>query len=295
MAHASIARYEATAMTRALSATDLGLLLEQTSRTFALAIPLLPPSLARSVGAAYLLFRIADTLEDASRWDRDRRLGALDAFASWLDGGPASFVDEVRRDPPVDDRACVDLVLRAEEVLATVEGEAVILEHVKRTAEGMRAFVARQDEGGALTLATEDDLAAYCYVVAGIVGEMLTELFIAEDAAVARVATKLRENAKAFGEGLQLVNVLKDAPSDEREGRSYLPRSVPRARIMERARRDLVAAEEYVEALRSANEGIVAFCDLPRRLAEATLDALERGAAKLDRDEVMRIVRDVTG
>src|SRR5688572_11639028 len=85
MAQASIARYEASAMARGLSDSDLGLLLERTSRTFALAIPLLPPKLARSVGAAYLLFRIADTLEDATKWDRERRLRGLDAFLSWID------------------------------------------------------------------------------------------------------------------------------------------------------------------------------------------------------------------
>ena len=40
--------------------------LVKTSRTFALAIPLLPQPTARQVTVAYLLFRIADTFEDAS-------------------------------------------------------------------------------------------------------------------------------------------------------------------------------------------------------------------------------------
>ena len=39
-------------------------LLERTSRTFALAIPLLPGPLDRAVTVSYLLFRIADTFED---------------------------------------------------------------------------------------------------------------------------------------------------------------------------------------------------------------------------------------
>jgi farnesyl-diphosphate farnesyltransferase len=275
---------------RSLSRSELDTLLERTSRTFALAIPLLPGALATSVGVAYLLFRIADTLEDATRWDHDRRRRALAELVSWLDGGASTFLEEAGRDPPVEDEACLELLSKANEVRSLACATPVILTHVKRTAEGMRAFVGRAIE-------TEEDLAAYCYVVAGIVGEMLTELFVMEDEGAARVASVLRENAKAFGEGLQLVNILKDAPVDAREGRSYLPRSLSRAHVMARARRDLVPAQRYVDALReaNANHGIIAFCDLPLRLAKATLDALERGEAKLGREDVMRIVRDVTG
>ncbi|HZD06425.1 MAG TPA: squalene/phytoene synthase family protein, partial [Longimicrobiales bacterium] len=43
---------------------DLGRLLDRTSRTFALNIPLLPQPTRREVTVAYLLFRIADTFED---------------------------------------------------------------------------------------------------------------------------------------------------------------------------------------------------------------------------------------
>ena len=58
--------------------------LARVSRTFALAVPALPPRLRHAVGLAYLLFRVADTLEDASRWDAGERIGALHRFV-----GPA--------------------------------------------------------------------------------------------------------------------------------------------------------------------------------------------------------------
>jgi len=51
-------------------------LLEKTSRTFALSIPMLPEPTRRHVSIAYLLFRVADTFEDASLWPRARRLAA---------------------------------------------------------------------------------------------------------------------------------------------------------------------------------------------------------------------------
>jgi farnesyl-diphosphate farnesyltransferase len=60
---------------------NLDSLLEKTSRTFALSIPMLPEPTRRHVSLAYLLFRVADTFEDAARWPRDRRLAALDDLA----------------------------------------------------------------------------------------------------------------------------------------------------------------------------------------------------------------------
>ena len=60
--------------------------LERTSRTFALTIPLLDEPLATDVGLSYLLFRIADTLEDAPSWGRDARMATLDSFGEWLVG-----------------------------------------------------------------------------------------------------------------------------------------------------------------------------------------------------------------
>jgi len=61
-------------------------LLEKTSRTFALSIPMLPEPTRRHVGIAYLLFRIADTFEDAALWPRDRRVAALGDLETLLRG-----------------------------------------------------------------------------------------------------------------------------------------------------------------------------------------------------------------
>jgi farnesyl-diphosphate farnesyltransferase len=63
---------------------DLDRLLEKSSRTFALSIPLLPPPTRREVSIAYLLFRIADTFEDATRWEPGRRIAALSELVDLL-------------------------------------------------------------------------------------------------------------------------------------------------------------------------------------------------------------------
>src|SRR6185437_5833166 len=131
---------------------------------------------------------------------------------------------------------------------------------------------------GSLRLSTLGDLQHYCYIVAGIVGELLTELFLDFTPALERARALLTADAARFGEGLQLVNILKDADSDAHHGRVYLPPSLERARILELARADLDAATAYVLALQEngAPRGVVGFTALPVLLARATLDVVER-------------------
>jgi farnesyl-diphosphate farnesyltransferase len=97
-----------------------------------------------------------------------------------------------------------------------------------------------------------------------------------------------------FGEGLQLVNITKDADDDARDGRVYLPEGVPRGEVLALARRDLDEAEGYVRALQAGESprGFVEFTALPVILARAALDAVEsQGAgAKVPRALVMASV-----
>ena len=100
------------------------------------------------------------------------------------------------------------------------------------------------------------------------------------------VADTLRERSRLFGEGLQLVNILKDSITDESEGRVYVSAS-QREEAMALAQADLQAAAEYTLALQrqGAEHGLVAFNALLVRLALGTLAVLrERGpGAKLSR------------
>ena len=170
----------------------------------------------------------------------------------------------------------------------------LIRAHVLRTVRGMAGFVARVN-GGELRLRDIPDLQAYCYVVAGIVGELLTELFLRERHGLAPAAGRLRERARSFGEGLQLVNILKDSASDSVQGRIYLPDGVERAEVLALARRNLETAAEYVHTLQDAGaeRGVVAFTALPVRLAYATLDRVEVSGpgSKLTRHEVYAILQ----
>lgn len=284
---------------------DLLDLLEKTSRTFALSIPPLPEPTRREVTVAYLLFRIADTFEDATHWPPADRIAALADFRALLAAGTREDAVRLSRawtragaSPHAGYRELIaETPLVFEAFAALPPGAMEILRaHVARSAEGMARFVARTGDKG-LVLDTLDDLKAYCYAVAGIVGELLTELFLLEESSLRTVAQALREHARAFGEALQLVNILKDSEDDAREGRRYLPAAVPREDVFALARRDLGAAGEYIGALHGAGAptGILEFTALPVALAWAALARVEeRGpGAKVGRPEVFRIAQRV--
>ena len=282
---------------------DLDRLLEKSSRTFALSIPLLPEPTRREVSVAYLLFRIADTFEDATRWTPARRVEALRSFSELLRRPSGASAEAAARrwveDRPCEQEGYLELLAQTPGVIAdflSLSPPAIetVRDHVLASAEGMARFVARMTPSGELRLDDLADLRAYCYVVAGIVGEMLTELFLLGRPGLLPAAEFLGRRAALFGEGLQLVNILKDAGSDRTEGRSYVPDGVARAEVFAVARADLAEASAYVLALQqaAAPKGIVGFTALPVELAWATLDRVERHGAgsKVPRTQVFRIV-----
>jgi farnesyl-diphosphate farnesyltransferase len=291
---------------------DLEQLLIATSRTFALAIPLLPEPTRREVTISYLLFRVADTFEDAASWPRPLRIEALERFGELLEQPPSESTEAIEdsrrwaerwsQEVPCEQPGYRELLAELPAVLDSFfalspDAVRLIREHTRRTARGMAGFLARITEAGELRLEDVPDLQEYCYVVAGIVGELLTELFLLGRPGLAPSSARLRERARAFGEGLQLVNILKDSASDAVQGRRYLPEGVERSVMMDLARRDLAEAREYVLALQEAGaeRGLVAFNALPVQLAHATLDRVEAAGpgAKLTRPEVYAIVQRV--
>ena len=280
--------------------------LQRTSRTFALTIPLLPEPTRRAVSIAYLLFRIADTFEDSTTWSIQRRVEALDAFSKMLEDEPtadeARIAGEWADGQPVEHEGYNDLLRDTPMVLGAFrelgpDARRIVRHHVRRTAVGMAAFVERTREGDGLGLDDIEDLREYCYIVAGIVGEMLTELFLAEYPTANEAAEVLLENARWFGEGLQLTNILKDFGTDRDEGRHYIAPGVDTNAVFEMAREDLGRAERYTHALFEAGapRGLVAFNALPLMLAWATLDRVQRDGpgAKLSRAEVASIVNSL--
>ena len=285
---------------------DFRMLLRRTSRTFELSIPLLPEPHCRRLTLAYLLFRVADTLEDAEGKPREERLAALTELDDLLSEPNADFAEALSqkwvRWKPSENEGYLELLEAFPALLEAIMSlddscRGIVIHHTRRTIAGMSQFVAQSGDDGSLRLASMQALCDYCYAVAGIVGEMITDLFLDHSSNLASVAETLREHAAAFGEGLQLVNILKDAADDARFGRCYLPSGVNRDDVFHQAHADLDQAEVWIAALETAgaDAGLIAFGKLPVRLARVTLATVqERGpGAKISRAEVARIVQEI--
>ncbi len=206
-------------------------ILQDVSRTFALTIPQLPGDLEVVVGNAYLLCRIADTIEDSDTLSLEEKHRFCADFASLVqsDTEAKTFAEDLA--PRLTGSTLPaerDLVLHTPAVLRitrsfTESDRAALARCVRIMAAGMEEFQEGRYRRGLRDLAHLD---AYCYHVAGVVGEMLTELFCSHSPGVARNADALRALAVSFGQGLQMTNILKDIWDDQRRDMCWLPQSV---------------------------------------------------------------------
>jgi farnesyl-diphosphate farnesyltransferase len=206
-------------------------ILPHVSRTFALTIPQLPAALRTAVTSAYLLCRIADTIEDEPALSASDTHLFLERFTAVVKGAEdaARLAREVV--PRLSERTLPaerDLVANMARVVRVVNGfderqRAAIRRCIEVMSRGMHQF---QRTASLRGLARSSDMDAYCYYVAGIVGETLTELFCAYSPAIMRHYEALYELAPSFGQGLQMTNILKDVWEDRSRGACWLPQEV---------------------------------------------------------------------
>ena len=298
-------------------------LLPNVSRTFALTIPVLEPPLRDQVATAYLMCRIADTIEDAEGIPPPVR---HELFARFL---------EMVRDP--EDAALPERFLNAwcggvdsdHERLMQRCGEVLmdysalppgvrrpIEECLEEMVAGMSGFLdramAEENEGGTGSRSAPrevcrsiEELEAYCHVVAGTVGILLTRLFAPE--LPKDWLTPFRpEEGRRFGLGLQLTNVLKDAEGDRRRGISYLPRAhatpdglspLGMATLLPLALGHLDQAQAYALSIPPERRDMRLFCLWASHLALATLARIpgHRGpGTKVGRPEVADILEQAS-
>lgn len=206
-------------------------ILRDVSRTFALTIPQLPDGLRTVVGNAYLLCRIADTIEDSPALSIDQKRAFSDAFADIVEGKRAvdnfgaGLADALTHGSLDAERDLARNTARVVRLTHSFSGpeRAALSRCVRIMTGGMEEFQEGQFTNG---LRDIPHLDAYCYHVAGVVGEMLCDLFCAYSPGVAKNRDKLAVLAVSFGQGLQMTNILKDIWDDKARNVVWLPRDV---------------------------------------------------------------------
>jgi farnesyl-diphosphate farnesyltransferase len=200
------------------------------SRTFALTIPVLPRDLAVVMTNAYLLCRIADTIEDDVGLDNDQKSRFHASFVAVVRGDESAETFATDLSPLLSTRSLPaerDLVRNTAAVIRVTHGfsepeRAALTQCVATMCKGMPEFQRNKSLEG---LRDEDELAEYCYYVAGVVGEMCTELFCLHCPELAPRREAMRSLAVSFGQGLQMTNILKDIWDDRHANACWLPRS----------------------------------------------------------------------
>ena len=293
-------------------------ILPDVSRTFAISIRFLPGTLGRSVLVAYLLCRIADTIEDDNTTSPARRAELLEAFLAALDDAARADAFPALAAQLKGDAAHLALVARSDLVLVIFRDlpphtRERVAHWVRVRGTGMAKFVRSYPTG--IRIQTVAEYKEYCYYVAGTVGCMLTELWHEHARAIGdREYERLRTKAETFGEALQTVNILKDIAWDaQHENAIYIPATDLAAqgsghetllspahregnhravsRFIDLARTDLDDALDYITLIPRRAIAIRAFCVLPLLFAYATLRDLAGSRAMLTEGGVVKISR----
>lgn len=251
--------------------------LERVSRSFAFCIEQLDEPLRRWVGLGYILCRMADTVEDSAWGSVEAQSHAFDLFQNFVATNPAesevrAWVSSFPAEIPEGEAL---LLQDAPQFFADLhqlpdQVRAVLQRTVASMVRGMQHFC-RQDAGAARprTLA---EVNQYCFFVAGIVGELLTDLVAVSEPRY-RPDERIYTDAFHFGLYLQKINLLKDQLADEKVGRHLVPnRDEMRRSLILHAERSL----RYIQSIPVESRGYRIFCAWSFFLGLVSLPFIDR-------------------
>ena len=220
-------------VTKASVATLRRSILARVSRSFYLSIRLLPKKLRDPVSLGYLLARASDTIADTTDLPIELRTEKLQLLTRGIQGEAlGSAIDDLSAAiaPLQKDKAERALIESLQSCLDWLDQSEV------EDREDVRATLAVINRGQLLdlerfpdpkqivALKTAAELDEYTYLVAGSAGEFWTRLcFRHLPKFTSRSETEMLGLAKRYGQGLQLINILRDAGPDLRAGRCYFP------------------------------------------------------------------------
>ena len=209
-------------------------LLKATSRSFYLTLRVLPATVRPQIGLAYLLARTTDTIADTELVPLEQRLDALQRLRERIltsSTVPLNFGELAQHQGLPAERVLLEKAGDSLALLQTLSPDDLqlvrtLLDIIMGGQElDLRRFAGASGRG-IVALATAAELDDYTYRVAGCVGEFWTRICRAHLFPRARLDDRqLLADGIRFGQGLQLVNILRDLPADLRNGRCYLPRT----------------------------------------------------------------------
>jgi farnesyl-diphosphate farnesyltransferase len=302
-----------------ISASELlGPILRSVSRSFYISIRLLPRRLREPVGLAYLFARATDTVADTAEVPALVRAEMLSTLRAIIAG-------EISRDATIDLIASFSPLQKSQSERKLIESLPdclALLDRLNADDRGdIRALLGKITKGQELdvarfgdpthprALATDLELHEYTYLVAGCAGEFWTRLCFRHVRNFAELLeAEMLDLGKRYGNGLQLINILRDAHSDLLSGRCYFPMQELQevgldpsqilleparlafifAKWQEEAQQGLTAGMRYVHAIR--NWRIRGATALPALIGARTLSML-RAAGSMELHRTIKVPR----
>jgi len=316
------------------------------SRTFELAAGKLSGDLADVVRTSYLLCRIPDTIEDSGHIPVEEKPGLLDQYLDVLRDDPdyqtgdfiSNSYDALEQD--IDHWTELDELDNGKSYWELLENTDRVfnvfaqfddeirqsVEHnVGEMVEGMRDISSEtaENETEGIRIGDFDELADYNYIVAGTVGNLLTDIFTYENNF--EDEDRLYELSEDFGHFLQTINILKDPYNDYiNEDAVFAPDSLASGdfheevigrfegdevdeerleqgilELAEHADQSTENVVEYIDIIDKDSEEIGGYLRVPALLATATLrearenpmDAFEEHGISIGKAEALTITQ----
>jgi len=209
-----------------------GPLLRSVSRSFYLSLRFLPKALRDPLSLAYLLARATDTIADTTGAPVALRTEALRTLAATIQGGGSSTEKTAQLQesfvPLQTDKAERALI---EQLPALLDWLGDLRSDDR---DEVRGVLGKINRGQSLDLErfgngrdiralnNAAELEEYTYLVAGCVGEFWTRLCFRHVKNFSdRPESEMSMLGVQYGQGLQLINILRDAGDDLRNGRCY--------------------------------------------------------------------------
>lgn len=201
-------------------------ILKETSRAFYLSLAVLPKPAREPLSLAYLLARTADTVADSSCEETGQRTPTLKQIQLSLHEPQPELAERLANFHP-EKPGEARLLLEYPGIVRLVrELEPSLQRSVKQVVttlvEGMIWDQELFHGEGRRSGLKMEELERYTFLVAGCVGPFWSGVCARSDP---RLSTLCQEDDMAieFGKALQWVNILRDVPRDQTEGRFYLP------------------------------------------------------------------------
>lgn len=262
-------------------------LLKAVSRSFYLSMVWLPPAMRRGIALGYMLARATDSVADTSTALALRRAEVLRQMGAAVAGSLPKAALASLQQVLAGEMAGAQTKESEAELLRRFGECLILLQQVsEEERQLLRRVLAHIVEGqlwdleyfaSRNTVESDAETRRYTYLVAGCVGEFWTDLGLATMGAGFCNPTRRDIMAQAgvrYGQGLQLVNILRDLEEDATRGRHYLC-SDP-VLWQGRATRYLADGLDYARRLASFKLRFTAM--LPALLGLKTLRLMEQRA-----------------